>query len=46
MMCDGVPINEIAMVLGHASVQATTRYVWSDFSHLKVAALEVIPYDK
>lgn len=46
MMCDGVPINEIATVLGHTSAQATTRYVWSDFRHLRVAALEVIPYDK
>lgn len=46
MMCDGVPLNEIATVLGHTSPQATTRYVWSDFTHLKAAALEVIPYDK
>ncbi len=46
MMCDGVPINEIATVLGHTSIQATTRYVWIDFSHLKIAALEVIPYGK
>ena len=46
MMCDGVPLNEIATILGHTSLQATTRYVWSDFTHLKAAALEVIPYDK
>lgn len=46
MMYDGVPINEIAIVLGHTSAQATNTYIWSDFSQLKAAALEVIPYGK
>ena len=46
LMGDGVPISEIALILGHASPQSTTRYVWTDFPQLRAAALEVIPYDK
>lgn len=44
MMSDGVPINEIATVLGHTSPQSTTRYIWSDISQLRKASMEVIPY--
>ncbi|MCL2757524.1 MAG: site-specific integrase [Coriobacteriia bacterium] len=41
MMSEGVPINEIASILGHVSVQSTTTYVWLDTNHLRIAALEV-----
>jgi integrase len=44
MMSDGVPINEIATILGHTSPQSTTRYIWSDISQLRKASMEVIPY--
>ncbi len=46
MMSDGVPINEIATVLGHTSPQSTTRYIWSDILQLRKASMEVIPYGK
>lgn len=44
MMSDGVQISEIATILGHASPQTTTRYIWSDISQLRKASMEVIPY--
>lgn len=40
-----VPIHENAAILGHSTTQPTIGYIWSDVSHLKAAALEVIPYD-
>lgn len=43
---DSVPINEIATILGHTTVQSTIVYIWSDIKHLKLASLEVLPYDK
>ena len=46
MMSDGVEISEIATVLGHTSPQSTTRYIWSDISQLREAAVEVMPYVK
>jgi len=45
-MDDGTPINEIANILGHTSAQSTKQYVWSSFSQLRSAALEVPKYDK
>lgn len=44
MMSDGVDISEIATILGHSSPQSTTRYIWSDISQLREAAMEVMPY--
>lgn len=41
MLASGVPVDEIAAVLGHQSVNATKSYVWSDVERLRVAALEV-----
>lgn len=41
MLASGVPIDEIAAVLGHQSVNATKAYVWSDVERLRMAALEV-----
>lgn len=38
------PINEIAHILGHSSVQSSLTYVWSDIEHLRIAAQEVLPY--
>lgn len=38
------PINEIAYILGHSSVQSSLTYVWSDIEHLHIAAQEVLPY--
>ncbi|MCL2776120.1 MAG: tyrosine-type recombinase/integrase [Oscillospiraceae bacterium] len=44
LLADGVPINEIAPILGHATIVSTEQYVWSDIKHLKAAALEVPKY--
>lgn len=41
MLASGVPVDEIAAVLGHQSTNATKAYVWSDVERLRVAALEV-----
>lgn len=41
MLASGVPIDEIAGVLGHQSANATKAYVWSDVERLRMAALEV-----
>lgn len=45
LLSNEVPICEIATILGHSTAQPTLGYIWSDISHLKAAALEVIPYD-
>jgi site-specific recombinase XerD len=45
LLADNVPINEISVILGHTSPQATTRYVWSDIEQLRKVAMEVNPYD-
>lgn len=45
LMSDKTPISEIAAILGHASVQATKQYIWSDITQLRAAALEVAAYD-
>src|SRR5699024_3186676 len=44
LMSDGVEISDIATILGHASPQTTTRYIWSDISQLREATMEVMPY--
>lgn len=44
MMSDGVEISGIATILGHTSPQSTTRYIWSDITQLREAAMEVMPY--
>jgi integrase len=41
MLASGVPVDEIAEVLGHRSVNATKAYVWSDVERLRMAAVEV-----
>lgn len=41
MLASGVPLNEIAAVLGHRSIQSTAAYIWADVEHLRVAALGV-----
>ena len=41
MLASGVPVDEIAAVLGHQSANATKAYVWSDVERLRAAALEV-----
>ena len=46
LLADGVQINDIADILGHASPQSTNVYIWSDIEQLRNAALEVNPYDK
>jgi len=46
LLKDSVPINDIADILGHASPQTTTKYIWSDIEQLRSAALEVISYVK
>jgi integrase len=46
LLNDDVPISEIATILGHSSLQSTTKYIWSDLKRLKVAAMEVAPYGK
>lgn len=40
-----VPINEIAVILGHTSVSSTKTYIWSDIEHLRNAAMEVPCHD-
>jgi len=44
LLGDGVPINEIATILGHTSATSTKAYVWSDIEHLRIAAMEVPNY--
>ena len=46
LLADGVQINDIAGILGHASPQTTAVYIWSDLEQLRNAAMEVNPYDK
>jgi integrase len=46
LFAGGVQIHEIAGVLGHASPQSTTLYLWSDIDQLRNAALEVDSYGK
>lgn len=41
MLASGVPVDEVAAVLGHQSANATKAYVWSDVERLRMAALEV-----
>ena len=41
MLASGVPIDEIAEVLGHQSASATKAYVWSDVERLRMAVVEV-----
>lgn len=41
LLSSGVPVSDIATVLGHRTVESTKAYVWSDVEHLRVAALEV-----
>lgn len=41
MTSEGVPANEVAVVLGHTSVSSTKAYIWSDIERLRLAALEV-----
>lgn len=43
---DGVPVNEIASILGHTSAESTKTYIWDDIGHLRCAAREVPPYEK
>lgn len=43
---DGVPVNEIASVLGHSSAESTKTYIWDDIEHLRRAGREVPPYEK
>lgn len=40
-----VPVNEIAVILGHTSVSSTKTYIWSDIEHLRNAAMEVPCHD-
>lgn len=46
MLGDGVPVSDIATILGHTSPQSTINYIWSDIEQLRNAALEVSPYVK
>ncbi|SFD18490.1 site-specific integrase [Ruminococcus albus] len=41
LLSSGIPVNEIAVILGHTSAASTKTYVWSDIEHLRIAALEV-----
>ena len=41
LLDSGTPVNEIAVILGHTSVESTKTYIWSDIEHLRIAALEV-----
>ncbi len=41
MLASGVPVDEIAAILGHQSTNATKTYVWSDVERLRIASLEV-----
>lgn len=46
LVTEGVAINEVAVILGHTTVESTNKYIWSDISHLKAVALEVPSYGK
>ncbi len=46
LLVDGVPVNEIAGILGHSSITSTKTYLWSDIEQLRSAALEVPSYDQ
>lgn len=39
-----VPLNETTTILGHSSMTTTLTYVWSDLTHLRLAAEEVPVY--
>lgn len=41
MLDSGVPVNEIAAVLGHQSANSTKAYIWSSIDSLRAAALDV-----
>ena len=41
MLASGVPVSEIAGVLGHTSAESTKAYIWSDVERLRMAAIEV-----
>jgi len=41
-----IPINEVADILGHSTIQTTLQYIWSDITQLKIAAEEVPSYAK
>ena len=45
LLAKNIPVNEIAVILGHTSVSSTKTYIWSDIEHLRAAALEVPYYD-
>lgn len=46
LFVSGIPVNEIAVILGHTSAASTKTYVWSDIEHLRIAALEVPENDQ
>ena len=46
LLGDDTAVNEIAFILGHASIKSTKPYIWSDIKHLKMCALEVDCYDR
>lgn len=41
LLTDDVPVNEIAVILGHSSITSAKAYIWSDIDHLRSAALKV-----
>ena len=41
-----VPLNETTTILGHSNMNTTLTYVWSDLTHLRLAAEEVPTYAK
>ena len=41
-----VPLNETTTILGHSNMTSTLTYVWSDLTHLRLAAEEVPVYAK
>lgn len=45
LSADGIPVNEIATVMGHSSIASTKTYIWSDIERLRLATLEVPSYD-
>lgn len=46
LLAENTATNEIAAILGHATVKSTKPYIWSDMEHLRLAALEVPEYGK
>lgn len=39
-----IPLNETTTILGHSCMTTTLKYVWSDLTHLRLAAEEVPVY--